>query len=70
MAIEQAHRIIGWQENMMSDEMPPRWMWHLDHELELWFERVETEREAKYGGDGSGDESTPMMSNDLAQGRK
>lgn len=48
--------------------MPPHWMWHLTHELELWFERVEAERAEKYGGGGSSDsrEEVPMMENELA----
>ena len=51
-AIEQATRVISWQENLTSDECPPRWMWHLDWELETWFEKIKIERERKYGSKG------------------
>ena len=45
-----ALNILSWQENLAKDEMPPHWMWHLDHELELWFDKVAKKRDAKYGG--------------------
>jgi len=45
----QAERISGWQENLIDDEMPPRWMWHLDWELEEHFELVKSKRASKYG---------------------
>lgn len=51
---DHALKILSWQENMVSDEMPPSWMWHLDHELVLWFEKLEKKREAdrrKQSGD-------------------
>lgn len=46
--------------------MPPEWMWSVDHELEIWFERVQEEREERYGGSASR-ETTPMMQNELAE---
>lgn len=49
IAIDQAYRICGWQENLQSDEMPPQWMWHLDWEIEAWFIDVQRMREEKYG---------------------
>lgn len=72
MAIEHAHRVLDWQENLSQDELPPRWMWPFETELEIWFEDVETKREAKYGGSsgGSEDSSTPMMSNELTRGMR
>jgi hypothetical protein len=70
MALDHAHRVCDWQENLLSDEMPPRWMWPFEDELEIWFEAVEEQRKARYGGgDSSGDTSVPMMKNELAQGR-
>ena len=30
--------------------MPPSWMWHLDWEIEQWFEKVKIERDKKFGG--------------------
>ena len=29
--------------------MPPKWMWHLDWELETHFEIIKSKREVKYG---------------------
>lgn len=69
VAIEQAQRIITWQENSLRGEMPERWMWHLDHEIVAHFDRVEAERDEKYGGDSSSSESDteqPMMVNEYA----
>ena len=69
MAVEHAHLILSWQENLMDDEMPPEWMWALDEELNEWFEEVEFRRKQKYGGND--DESTaPMMQNELARERR
>ena len=60
-------KILDWYENLSKDEIPPEWMWTLDHELDLWFENVEAEREKKYGGN-SGEDDLPggMMRNELA----
>lgn len=69
IAIEQAQRIITWQENLMEDEMPPRWKWHLDHEISEHFERVADLRKEKYGGgssDSDADTDQPMMVNEYA----
>jgi hypothetical protein len=63
--VEHAHQILDWQENLTSDEVPPRWMWHLDHELDIWFTRIKRDREERYGGGGSAHvENTPMTEND------
>ena len=71
MAIEHAHLIISWQENLGEDEMPPQWMWTLDQQLNEWFEEVDSRRKEKYGGGGGdSDESSPMMQNELARDRK
>jgi hypothetical protein len=70
MCIEQAFRICSWQENLQEDEMPPKWMWHLEWELETWFAEVDQARKDKYGGDADDDrEETQMMGNDLARER-
>jgi hypothetical protein len=62
--VEHASAIIHWQENLSNDEVPPEWMWSVESELEIWFERVQTEREERYGGGGKRDE--PMMQNEYA----
>lgn len=49
-AIQHAFKILDWHENLIEEEIPPEWMWNLDHELEPWFERVDEDRKSKYGG--------------------
>lgn len=65
-AIAHAYSILNWQENLTEEEMPPRWMWHLDWELEQWFEEVDIARQAKYnvGDSDSGDEQAKMVKNE------
>lgn len=29
--------------------MPPYWMWHLDWEIDDWFQKVKRNRDLKYG---------------------
>lgn len=53
IAIDQALRILSWQENLGSEEMPPQWMWHLDWEIEAWFIDVKNKREEKYNPKGN-----------------
>lgn len=72
-AIEHANKVLNWQKNLSSDEMPPSWMWAHDSELEQWFDEVRIKRDEKYG-DGGGDyddrEDTNMMGNELAAAKK
>lgn len=49
----------------MEEEMPPEWMWHLEHELEPWFDEVKRNREEKWGRNH--DETVPMTSNEYAE---
>jgi hypothetical protein len=58
-AIDQALKILSWQENLPGDEMPQRWMWHLDWELEAHFQSVRTARDAKYNRSPSEADSEP-----------
>jgi hypothetical protein len=69
MAIEHAYRILGWQENLVKDEMPPPWMWPHEEELEKWFDEVEASRKDKWGGSDAED-GGPMMGNELAKGKR
>lgn len=39
-------------------------MWHLDWELETWFEEVEILRKAKYGQSADDREEVEMMKNE------
>jgi len=72
IAIEHAHRILDWQENLTKDEIPPQWMWHLDKELESHWEMVEEKRKDKSGGSGSSsdDEGSSGLQNDLTRGMR
>jgi hypothetical protein len=64
--------ILSWQENLPDDEMPPEWMWPLDHELVGWFDEVQRKRDERYGNhDGDSDDTVvPMMNNQLAAARR
>lgn len=48
--------IISLQENFSAEEMPPRWMWHLDWEIDTHLKLIRSKREAKYGGGGAEEE--------------
>lgn len=66
--------VLGWQENLQKDEIPPEWMWTLDEDLEAWFQDVEEARKAKYSSNnsdsgGRGLERVPLMQNALSQGK-
>lgn len=67
--VAHAHRILEWQENLQTDEMPPEWMWPHDDELELWFEEVDRARKERYGGGGDDSGSETMLKNEYAEGR-
>lgn len=46
-------------------------MWICDKELEVWFERVQEERDAKYGtGDKDTGDGGSSMQNEYARDRK
>lgn len=66
MALAHAVMILGWQENLLEGEMPPRWTWALDEELNRHFERVKADRDS--GRDADSDDG-PMMTNEYAQDR-
>lgn len=53
LAIDHSLRILSWQENLMEDEMPPKWMWHLDSELQTHFEILKEKRSAPVSGSSS-----------------
>jgi len=62
------------RDALTNDEMPPEWMWPLDHEMVIWLERVTEERKEKYGGSDRDDRDShttvPMMQNEYARGRR
>lgn len=57
-------RVNAWHDNLLSQDIPPAWMWPFEDELSTWFERVEAERKERYGGGtDDGAQEAPMMSN-------
>jgi hypothetical protein len=66
LAIEHSQSIIGWQRNLPSDDMPPRWMWPFVDHLNDWFEVLAIKRDEESGKDAPDDDHT-MMSNSLAK---
>ena len=50
--------ITSWMENLPEDEVPPRWMWHLDWEIQSHFIKVKEEREKKYSSGKNKDEES------------
>lgn len=53
--------------------MPPEWMWLLDEELIDHFDRIKSERQARYGtssrSNDDDDDNGLMMQNEYARGR-
>lgn len=69
LAIEQAHKVLTWRENLPSDDMPPAWMWHLDSELDSWFKMVD-ERRKDGRSDSDDDEGSAGVQNEFAKGMR
>lgn len=55
---------------MVSDEIPPSWMWHLDGPLEDWFADVERAREERLNPNGVSNDDSSWVKNELAEGRR
>lgn len=69
-AINHAVRIISWMENYTDEETPPKWMWHLEHELEPWFaevKRVKNQQNSSSGYEEAKEEGE-YMSNEFTAG--
>lgn len=58
-AISHALKVLSWYEVYTQEEIPPEWMWPLDHELEDWFEEVHRQRSQPL--DPSGAEEPVIM---------
>lgn len=70
VAIEHATRVIYWQDNLTSEEMPPEWMWPLDEEVADHMEAVHEERKRKFGKDDDDDgHGLSLNRNELSKGR-
>lgn len=59
LALQHALMIISFQENLSSDEMPPRWMWALDWEIETHLEVIKAKRDSNYKGRSDDDDDEP-----------
>lgn len=57
VAIDHALHILGWQENMMEDEMPERWKWHLDWEINRHFLDIKRKRNPENASSSSDEDS-------------
>ena len=68
MALGHANMILSWEENLATEEMPPRWMWHLPWEINRHMEKVVADRKAKYeskpNSEGSDDASSTWEADD------
>lgn len=63
---QQALLIIGWQENLSDEDMPPKSIWSDGPALEAHFAKVK----AKWNGKDTGDLSAPKGSfDDAADGK-
>jgi hypothetical protein len=63
-AIDHATNVNSWYENCSPSEMPPRWMWPFDDEVNQWFEEVQLARQA--GSPGPDADSESMVVNEYA----
>jgi hypothetical protein len=72
MAISHAQTILSWQDNLLSEDMPPEWMWPLSDELEGWFEDVKKRQEERYGSHGREpvEDAPGMAQNELTKGKR
>lgn len=68
IAIDHAYHVISWMENYTEEELPPSWMWPLDHETRPWFDNVVAARNAKYGNSGDDREIVDMDQNESTVG--
>ncbi len=63
-ALHHAHMVNTWHANYPAHEVPPRWMWPFEDELDQWFTEVKLAREQ-----GSNEDSVDdMMVNEYAEG--
>jgi hypothetical protein len=67
--VARAALILHWQENLTEKEMPPKWMWGLDEDLNRHFERLNEERGGSSRDDEDDEPSGPMVKNEYARSR-
>jgi hypothetical protein len=70
LAIDHAQSILAWHEHMKTEDIPPKWMWHLADELGDHFDRL---RAAQGSGRSDTDDDSEMpgqyIQNEYARGR-
>lgn len=69
-AIQFSTRVLAWQEDLLEEEMPPKWMWLYEDELTPWFEEVMRNRKAKFSTDTPSSGEGEMVENEFAKGRR
>ena len=52
-AIRAALVFLGWRENLLTEEQPPKKIWGDSEALDAWFAEVERKREDKIKGQGN-----------------
>lgn len=70
MAITHAQLILSWQENLLTEDMPPEWMWPISEALNDHFDAVKKRHEEKYGTGDKDDDEGDMQQNELTRGKK
>lgn len=43
--------VVGWYENLPSDEIPPKWIWHDGQQLDAHFANIRKRREESLSGE-------------------
>lgn len=62
-AIQHAHTILNWFENLPEEEVPPGWMWPFADEVGEWFEEIREIRRQKNDRHSDDRETVPMTDN-------
>lgn len=70
MAIAHAQTVLGWQENLMTEDIPPEWMWPLSEELNDWFDEVKRRHDEQFGREDPVEDAPDMAQNELTAGKR
>lgn len=65
-AIKHAHIVLGWQEHLTKEEMPPEWMWPFSDEVGEWMDNVWYARRNHQDFESPHQEAASMDSNEFA----
>ena len=64
MAVRHADEILWWHENLSTEDVPPRWTWHLPWELDEHFKALDARRNSTTPADTR--EQVPLVDNEAA----